>query len=290
MTDSSTIIVLGGPSAGKTVYLSVLYHHLWNGCDGMVMRAGSGAMHAELLSSVDALKRGVMPPATQALRPYEFELEHSRRKYHLRCLDYPGELYRRVFFDLAIDTDESRELMRFCEDAAGVIVLADPASIVANPAEMDYCLSNLFRFYQSRPVMPKFVFALTKRDENSELVGTHVAQFVMRHLPHSARLLGPGMRLMHFSSLAKAHTQVQLANAAVVKAPVEAMLQAIEQEQVDRARQAVLRRASARDALIKAGWFLALFVAVLLAFLAGIYVRYVFELHRGATMSPGTGG
>jgi hypothetical protein len=142
MTGSSTIIVLGGPSAGKTVYLSVLYHHLWHGSDGMIMRAGSGAMHTELLGSVEALKRGTMPPATQALRPYEFELERNGQKYHLRCLDYPGELFRRVFFDLAIDSDEAPELNRFCEDAAGVIVLADPASTSAprtGKATLSFC-------------------------------------------------------------------------------------------------------------------------------------------------------
>jgi hypothetical protein len=99
-------------------------------------------MHTELLGSVEALKRGTMPPATQALRPYEFELERNGQKYHLRCLDYPGELFRRVFFDLAIDSDEARELMRFCEDAAGVIVLADPASTSAprtGKATLSFC-------------------------------------------------------------------------------------------------------------------------------------------------------
>lgn len=290
MAEASSIIVLGGPSAGKTVYLSVLYHHLWDGHDRMVMRAGSGTMHSELLNLAESLRNGTMPPATQALRHFEFELEHQGRSYHLRYLDYPGELFRKVFYDMTIESDEARELLRMCEDAAGVVVLVDPQSVVDNGAEVDYALSSLFRFYESKSVRPKFVLAFTKRDENQKLVGDHVALFMKRHLPHVARMLDRGMRLMHFSSIIRSKHSVQFARAIAVKAPLESILEAIEEEQVDKARQVFMRRLAVKSAVAKAGWFICLLICVLCSFLAGVFLRHIVELHRGAPPLAGNGG
>jgi hypothetical protein len=188
MGPASSIIVLGGPAAGKTVYPRALYHHLWQGHDGMLMRAGSGGMHAELLANVAALQTGTVPPATQALKHYEFELEYQGRNYQLRYLDYPGEVFRKVFFDLAIDSDESRELTQICESASGVLVLIDPQSVFDNASDIDYSLSNLIRFYDARPEKPQFVLAFTKRDINQELITETLSRFVRTRLPHTARM------------------------------------------------------------------------------------------------------
>jgi len=290
VAEPSTIVVLGGPSAGKTVYVSVLYHHLWSGHEGMLMRAGNGATHAELLKSADSLAGGKMPPATQALRHYEFELEHNRRLYYVRYLDYPGELFRKVFFDMAVDSDEARELLRTCENAAGVLVLVDPQSVVDEGWETDYALSNLFRFYQSNDADPKFVFAFTKRDENHRVVGDHITAFVKQNLPHVSRLLGGGMRMMHFSSIIKSQHSVQLSRADIVKAPLESILGAIEGEQTDRARQALQRRWAIRDAIARAGWFLVILICVLCSFTIGVFLRHLVELHRSAPPPLGEGG
>lgn len=283
MTDASSIIVLGGPAAGKTVYLSVLYHHLWNGHNGMVMRAGSGTMHSELLKATETLRRGTMPPATQALRHYEFELEHGGRLYHLQYLDYPGEVFRKAFFEMSIDTDETRELMRICDSAAGVIILVDPKTIVENGDELDFALSNLFRYYGSRTHKPQFTFALTKRDETEGIVGDHIASFLKRHLPHVARMLGTGMRIMHFSSIVRSSNTVQLARAEAVKKPIEAILEAVEEARIDGARQVFYRRLAVRRSIGRALVFLGLFVAALLTFGAGAWVRHIVEKHRTVT-------
>ena len=290
MPEPSSIVVLGGPAAGKTVYLSILYHHLWDGHDGMVMRAGSGAMHSELLGLAESIGKGTMPPATQALRHFEFELQHEARIYHLQYLDYPGELFRKVFYDMTIDSDEARELLSICETAAGVLVLVDPRSVVDAGREMDYALSNLFRFYESKPVCPQFVFAFTKRDQNQDLVGDHLASFVKRRLPHVARLLGRGMRLMHFSSIIKSKQSVQFARPMAVRAALDAILEAIEEQQIDKARVAFMRRLAVKSALTKAGWFLCILISVLCAFLIGVFLRHIVEVHRSASELPGTTG
>jgi hypothetical protein len=262
MAEPSTIVVLGGPSAGKTVYLSVLYYHLWNGHDGMTMRAANGAMHSELLQSADALLKGTSPPATQALRHFEFELEHEHRPYYVRYLDYPGELYRKVFFDLTIDSKESNALMQMCENATGALVLVDPISAIENPAETDYMLSNMLRFFQTHMNRPKFTFAFTKRDENATQVGADLTSFVRLNLPHVAKQLGPGMRMMHFAS--------------IIRTP-ESILYAIEDEQSENERREFMRRLAARKAARSAVTVIAIGLALLSTFFVGALLRQLVE-------------
>jgi hypothetical protein len=276
----STILVLGGPSAGKTVYLSVLYHHLWNGHHGTVMRAGDGVMHSELLHSVDSIREGKMPAATASLRHYEFELEHEQRTYLLRYLDYPGELFRRVFHDLMIDSDEARELHEYCEGATGVLVLVDPRSVVDHASEMDYSLSNLLRYYRSRGMNTPFVIGFTKRDENRTLVRDHLDSFVRQYLPHVARELDRGVHLMHFCSVIKSDHAVQVARPPAVKAPLESILQAVEQSQSDQARRRYMRRLAMRSTGGRVLLVIALAIVALLSFVGGVFLRHAVEMHR----------
>src|SRR3990172_10772264 len=183
--ESYTIMGLGGPAAGKTVYLSVLYHHLWGGHDGLSMRAGSGTLHSELLKSAEDIQAGNFPPATQALKHYDFELRHNSMLLHLRFLDYPGELFRKVFYDMAVDSNEARQLYEACTAANGVIVLADPQSTVDGTWDIDYAITNLLRFYKSNGRRrPQFVLAFTKRDQTQALVKGSVTEFVRKRLPH----------------------------------------------------------------------------------------------------------
>lgn len=280
MPAPSTILVLGGPSAGKTVFISTLYHHLWNGHDGMVMRASNGTMHSELLGSVESILAGNMPAATASLRHYEFELEHENRIYNLRYLDYPGELFRRVFHEMTIDTDEARELHGYCENAGGVLMLVDPRNVVEASGEADYSLSNLLRFCRSQPTPPEVVVAFTKRDENRDTVGGHVYSFVKKYLPHTARELKRGIHVMHFCSLIKSDHSVQLANALAVKAPLESILEAMEQQQIDRARRSYVRRLAWRDTFGKVFVVLVVAVATILSFMAGVFLRHLVEINR----------
>jgi hypothetical protein len=276
---ASSIIVLGGPSAGKTVYLAALYHHLWKGYDTMVMRAGNGTTHSELLKTAEDIVSGHLPPATQALRHYDFELEHNGRLYHLHYLDYPGELFRKVFYEMAVDADEARQLHEICVHAAGVLVLVDPKSVGDLAYDVDYALSNLLRYYRENAADPKFVIALTKRDENQDLVKDGVAVFMKHRLPHTARLLGRGARLMHFSSIIRSPLSIQLAGPHVVSAPLESVIAAIHEEAHQEDLLRVLRRATTKAVLrgiaVKLGIGLALLIAAALCFLLGVWARHL---------------
>jgi hypothetical protein len=274
---ASSIIVLGGPSAGKTVYLAALYHHLWKGYGTMVMRAGDGATHSELLRTADEILSGRLPPATQALRHYDFELEHNGRRYNLHYLDYPGELFRKVFYEMAVDGDEARQFHEICAHAAGVVVLLDPKSIGDITYDVDYAISNLLRYYRAAGSDPKFVMALTKRDENHDLVKHGVGVFLKCHLPHTARLLGRGARLMHFSSILKSPVSIFFTGPDVVTAPLGSIIAAIDEEVHQAGLARVMRRATIRAVLrgiaVKVVIGIVLLVATVFSFVLGIWAR-----------------
>lgn len=271
---SSSIVVLGGPAAGKTVFLTVLYHHLWNGHGDLAIRAATGSMHSELQAAGEQLLAGELPPATQALRHFEFELRKGERSYDLRFLDYPGELFRKVFYDALVDSDEARELYDVSTSADGVIALVDPKSIGDGTWDIDYALSNLLRFYRSNGrKQPHFVIAFTKRDETEELVGNSASSFLKERLPHLAAELGDSLRLQHFCSIITRKGTVTLAQPETVTAPLRSIIDAMETEHVDQARRTYMRRLSWQRTLIRCA--VVLFIAALFfaAFATGVVCR-----------------
>jgi len=272
--DTSTIVVLGGPGAGKTMFLNSLYYHLWNGSDGLSIRAATGTMHQELLGSAEQIRMGVLPPATQALRHYEFELEYGFKRYSLRFLDYPGELFRKVFYEGIVDSNEARELYSLSTSAEGVIALADPKSVLDGTWDIDYALTTLLRFYKTDGRKhPKIVLAFTKRDETELLVGERVSEFVRKNLPHLAGELGRGMRLQHFCSIIKSNGHIQFAQAATVAAPLRSIVDAIENEQSQQRRARFMWWLAWKRALIVCLTIIAVALLVLGAFALGVLTR-----------------
>jgi len=268
------IVVLGGPAAGKTVFVASLYHHLWQGTGSFSMRAATGSMHSDLLALGEQLCQGNMPPATQALRHFEFELKHGARTYSLRFLDYPGELFRKVFYDTAVDSEEARELYDLSTSADGIIALVDPASMLDGTWDIDFALSNLLRFYSSEGRnRPKMVIAFTKRDKTEALVGHRVASFVNRHLPHVASELGRGMRLQHFCSFIESNGGIKLSQADTIAAPLRSVIDAIEVDDAQKRRDYYMRRLAWQRSLT--AWAIALLalLAIISAFVLGVVCR-----------------
>lgn len=272
--ESYRIVVLGGPAAGKTVFLASLYSHLWQGLDELTMRAATGTMHSDLLAMGQEIQAGKMPPATQALRHLEFELRHFEQLYSLRFLDYPGELFRKVFYDTTVDSEEARQLYDVSTTADGIIALVDPISVVDGSWDIDYALSNLMRFYKSNGrKQPKFVVAFTKRDKTDYLFAKKIKHFVRQHLPHLSSELGNGMRLQHFSSIINRDGKVTFASPVTVTAPLRCVIDALEAETSLRNREMFLRQLSWKRALRRCLLLLACATMILLAFATGVVCR-----------------
>ena len=271
---TSSIVVLGGPAAGKTVFLTALYHHLWNGHEDLAMRASTGTMHSELLESGEQLVAGNLPAATQALRHYEFELSTRQQTYNLRFLDYPGELFRKVFYDALVDTDEARELYDVATSADGVIALVDPQSVLDDTWDIDYALSNLLRFYRTDGrKQPHFVLAFTKRDQTKGLVGDSASTFLREKLPHLAAELGDSLRLQHFCSIVERDGDIGFAKPETVTAPLRSIVDALETERIGQIRHAYLRRISWHRALVRCVVVLLVAGLLVLAFSTGVVCR-----------------
>lgn len=272
--DTSTIVVLGGPAAGKTVFLSILYRYLWEGYNGLTMHATGGSAHTELLATSDRIVCGEVPPATQALRHYEFELHTERHTYFMKFLDYPGELFRQVFYENIVDTDEARQLYELSTSADSVIALCDPKSVLDTTWDIDYAFSNLVRFYKTASRKePFFVLAFTKRDQTENFVGMNVSRFVRKRLPHLAAELRRGVRIQHFCSFIKENDRIVLGSPSTVTAPLRSVVDAMESEFADRDRESFLRRIAWKRTAVQVCGVLIVLVGVIVAFVAGVLIR-----------------
>ncbi len=201
------IVILGRPSAGKSVLLTILYQQLWDSPGEISVRAADGITHANLMNDFASLMQGQWLPATQALRRIDLELQHRGRCIPLTVLDYPGELYRRMFFEKRVDSDELQALYDHIDRALGVILLIDPRDAVGGgEAQLDteYAAIQViehFRGNENGRTLP-LVVVYTKRDENSDLIrrAGGVGAFTRSHMPRMWRLL-KDVPLVHLSAL-----------------------------------------------------------------------------------------
>ncbi len=150
--DRARIVVIGRRRAGKTIYLARLYEALWQGCklyDGvmppknaptsgvvtkMSCRASSGAAHLQFMRIAEELHAGRWPAATLGNSYAELFIDYGGREFKLTALDYPGELFRKVFMGDSTDPD-ALELAEAIDRAIAAIFLIDPAVVAAGGEE-----------------------------------------------------------------------------------------------------------------------------------------------------------
>lgn len=188
------IIILGRRSSGKTVYLSALYHKLWNSKDGAVVKAIKGTSHVEFLKNVDSLQKGQLPPATQGMSENILELRYKGQANTIVALDYPGEVFTNAFVK-EVDTIETGILLEHIDHAKALIVLVDPGHVIDGDIESkidnDYGLIQAINRIQNWPDAKKvpIVLVLTKADIHSDLIkktgGTQ--SFIQKHFSNLIR-------------------------------------------------------------------------------------------------------
>ncbi|HMN96432.1 MAG TPA: hypothetical protein PKC43_11240 [Phycisphaerales bacterium] len=140
------IVVLGRRAAGKTIYLARLYDLLWQGRDGLSVRALDGKGHRACMEVVSELKEGRWPPGTLASTYLRLEISFGGARQRLVALDYPGEVFRRAFVD-GVDAPDTRELIEHVDRASAVMLLIDPG--VALREEFDEFIDDDFGMAQA---------------------------------------------------------------------------------------------------------------------------------------------
>lgn len=124
------IVILGRRAAGKTIFLARLYDELWQGRDGMSVRALNGQSHRACMEVISELKAGRWPPSTLGSTYMELEISLEGERHRLLALDYPGEVFRRAFVD-GVDAPDTRELIEHVDHASAVLLLIDPGVAVS---------------------------------------------------------------------------------------------------------------------------------------------------------------
>ena len=191
------IVILGRRRAGKTVYLSRLYEQLWEGRDGVMARAGDGAMHERCMEICEELAQGKWPAATAGSIFSRLEVTVDQKRIELVALDYPGEVFRRALVENAQD-DQSMSLLKHIDRAAAVLLLIDPGNLetgsTAARVDDDYgmvqAIDRIRRSEGGHRVPVAVVF--TKCDEHVQLIrdtGTP-REFAQERIPNLFRYGG----------------------------------------------------------------------------------------------------
>ena len=125
------IVVLGRSQAGKTVFITRLYHELWSKPQSWLsMRALSGPAHTGLMKLCAELANGRWPEPTGDKRYVDCELKFNTTVHRLTILDYPGEAFTKAFVRGESSTDDTTTLLEHVDHAKGVILLIDPKNAV----------------------------------------------------------------------------------------------------------------------------------------------------------------
>lgn len=191
------IVILGRRQAGKTVYLSVLYHTLWKQGGPLSLVALDGGTHTACLDTISTIRGGEWPASTVGSKYLNLEVRWRNESWPMVSLDYPGEVFRKAFIDNT-QTEDVRELLEHVDRAAAVIALVDPAVVsgdsLQEAAEDDFGMLKAIERIRQSPggeVVP-IAFVLTKYDVRKRLIresGGTVA-FVKRWYRHILKSAG----------------------------------------------------------------------------------------------------
>lgn len=188
------IVVLGRPQSGKTVYLAVLYRNLWRATGDLSACSTDGESHRVLLEHYASMSRGQWPEGGQGtldVRHHDWSIQYAGATLHLSTMDYPGEIYRKVFFEKRLDQPECLTLFRQVESAMAVMLLLDPSHALADEldiVDLEFSCVQVVEHLREKGLENNFLVVLSKRDQNASLLAQHGGprNFVRRRLPRLA--------------------------------------------------------------------------------------------------------
>jgi hypothetical protein len=182
------VVVLGRTQAGKTIFLSSLYCHLWQMPEDISMKAIDGRTHKSCVDVLQTLREGRWPSSTVGSRYLDFEVSWRGITRPFVSLDYPGEVFRKAFIE-GVQSPDVDELLDHIDRAAGVICLLDPAVVATadKRVSMDDDFGMLkaierIRGWPGGESVPVAI-VLTKFDVRHALIQTHggPVDFVRKH-------------------------------------------------------------------------------------------------------------
>ncbi len=184
------IVLLGRRSAGKTVYLSLLYNLLWKSNNELSMKTVEGTHHALLIKTAEELRRGQWPAATQNMSQIPIEINYGGKTRLMIALDYPGELFTNAFVK-ELSSDEIHTLLDHIDHAQALMLLVDPEHVAGE--DIDATIDNDYGIVQALNRLQNWaggtkipvVLIFTKIDQTNVVIKKHggTEAFVRKYFP-----------------------------------------------------------------------------------------------------------
>lgn len=176
--DRDRIVILGRRSAGKTVYLSLLYDKLWRSKGDLSMKALAGAHHVTLVKTAEELRQTKWPAATQAMTQVRIAVNYEGKEKLIVALDYPGELFTNAFVK-DMESEEISTLFDHIDHAQAIMLLVDPTHVSGD--DIDATIDNDFGIVQALIRAQNWaggdkipvVLVLTKIDQTEVIIKKH---------------------------------------------------------------------------------------------------------------------
>lgn len=165
--------MLGHSGAGKTTYVSLMYHAMWEGAGGFEVRANNTGQHQRLITDATGIYRGRYPDPTHQRAMYELTLRFGGQDvYPFSWGDYRGG----ALSDRSTNADVAL-LHRDLAIADGIVLFVDSHALLNQPrAQRDVrrLVALVMDALGNRDeVLTPLVVACTKYDLVPDVQDTH---------------------------------------------------------------------------------------------------------------------
>ena len=191
------IVVLGRRKSGKTVFMTRLYHELWNSKGQFHMKALSGSTHKQFMHLANELKEGRWVAATNQTTYADLEISDGIAKRLMVAVDYPGELFTAAFVDDS-NREDALELIKHVDRASAVIILISP-DIEINESldetiDDNFGMQKAIEYIRQSPGGDEIPIAVvvTKGDQYKTKIRDHggLKSFIKKHYFPLLRVIG----------------------------------------------------------------------------------------------------
>lgn len=157
------IVMMGQSQAGKTSYISAMYHEMSTGAGDFNIRADRTADHQRLRQLAERMRYGRYPDATDRRNVYNLQLWHSAN----RVVDFVRRDYRGGAIVESSDSPQAMELRSDMTRADGLVIMIDSTELTTGQrarARVRPLIATTMRLLSAREDIIPIVIVLTKWD------------------------------------------------------------------------------------------------------------------------------